>query len=179
MYLHTVVAHWAVRAARWSVEAACWAPLHAHLDAFDLHCLIEWSAEIILFVLIFLRCRHRHNLRLNSYHNHLITISLGLSKLFYRQWVFQQIVLFCMYFKSIAHASLGRDILLSRSLPLGKIPGSIKVAMQKLARVKRKITPLYIGMTEEKCSDNHGHLESVKEDGNKITVRQASTNPHT
>lgn len=44
-------------------------------------------------------------------------------------------------------------------LPLGKIPGSIKVAMQKLERVKRKITALYTGMTEEKYSDNHGHLE--------------------
>lgn len=36
------------------------------------------------------------------------------------------------------------------------------MAMQKLARVKRKITALYIGMTEDKCSDNHGHVKQKK-----------------
>lgn len=55
VYLHTVVADWAVRAPWRAIEAAGRAPLHAHLDSFDLHRLIEWSTEIILFILILLR----------------------------------------------------------------------------------------------------------------------------
>lgn len=53
--LYTVVTDGAVRAAGGSVEAASGAPLHPHLDATDLHSLIEWGAEIILLILIFLR----------------------------------------------------------------------------------------------------------------------------
>lgn len=50
--LYTVVADGAVRAARRAVEATGRAPLHAHLDPFDLHRLIERCTEIIFFVLI-------------------------------------------------------------------------------------------------------------------------------
>lgn len=48
-------------------------------------------------------------------------------------------------------------------LPLGKMPGSMKVAIQKLANTKRKMMPLYIGMATEKFSESHGHLRHKKE----------------
>lgn len=54
VYLHTVVAHWAVRAPWRAIEAAGWAPFHTHLDTFDVHCFIEGSTEIVLLILIFL-----------------------------------------------------------------------------------------------------------------------------
>lgn len=38
------------------------------------------------------------------------------------------------------------------------MPGSIKVAIQKLANTKRKMMPLYIGIATEKFSESHGHL---------------------
>lgn len=44
-----------MRAARRTVEAAGRAPLHAHLDPFDLHRLVERGTEIIFFVLVLLR----------------------------------------------------------------------------------------------------------------------------
>lgn len=55
MNLHTVVTDGAVRAARRAIKATGWAPLHAHLNAFDLHGLVERSTEIVLFVFILLR----------------------------------------------------------------------------------------------------------------------------
>lgn len=54
-HLHTVVTDAAVGAARRPVETAGGAPLHAHLDALDLHCFVQGSSEVILFVLILLR----------------------------------------------------------------------------------------------------------------------------
>lgn len=53
-YLYTVVTDTAVRAAWRPVEATRRTPFHAHLDALDLHRLVEWGSEVILFVLIFL-----------------------------------------------------------------------------------------------------------------------------
>lgn len=44
-----------MRAARRAVEAAGGAPLHAHLDAFDLHRFVERSSEVVLFILVFFR----------------------------------------------------------------------------------------------------------------------------
>lgn len=44
------------------------------------------------------------------------------------------------------------------SLPLGKMPGSIKVAIQKLARTNINIMPLYIGTATENSSESQGHL---------------------
>lgn len=38
------------------------------------------------------------------------------------------------------------------------MPGSMKVAIQKLANTKRKMMPLYIGIATEKFSESHGHL---------------------
>ncbi len=47
-------------------------------------------------------------------------------------------------------------------LPLGKMPGSINVAIQKLARTNRNIMPLYIGTATENCSESQGHLREKK-----------------
>jgi len=53
-HLHTVVADAAVGAARRPVEAAGRTPLHAHLNALDLHRLVERSSEVVLLVLVLL-----------------------------------------------------------------------------------------------------------------------------
>jgi len=42
------------------------------------------------------------------------------------------------------------------------MPGSIKVAIQKLARTNRNIMPLYIGTATENCSESQGHLKERK-----------------
>lgn len=52
--LNTVVTHRAVWAPRGSVETAGGAPLHPHLNAPNLHGLIEGSPKIILFILVLL-----------------------------------------------------------------------------------------------------------------------------
>lgn len=56
-HLHAVVADAAVGAARRPVEAAGRAPLHAHLDALDLHRLVERGSEVVLLVLVLLGWR--------------------------------------------------------------------------------------------------------------------------
>lgn len=55
-HLHTVVTDAAVRAARWPVEVAGGAPLHPHLNAFDLHVFVERRSEIVVLVLVFVGC---------------------------------------------------------------------------------------------------------------------------
>lgn len=55
-HLHTVVADAAVRAARRPVEVTGGAPLHPDLNALDLHVLVEWCPEIILLILVLVRC---------------------------------------------------------------------------------------------------------------------------
>ncbi len=55
-HLHTVVTDAAVRAARRPVEVTGGAPLHPDLDALDLHVLVEWRSEIIVLVLVLVRC---------------------------------------------------------------------------------------------------------------------------
>lgn len=51
-----------------------------------------------------------------------------------------------------------------RIIPLGKTPGSMKVAMLKLANTKRKMMPLYRGTRGEMALVNHGHLRGYKRD---------------
>lgn len=65
--------------------------------------------------------------------------------------------------------------------PLGKMPGSINVAMQKLARVKRKTTMLQTGMEEETCSASQGHLRSERGTGRMVKTLQSHSlhRPHT
>lgn len=53
--LHAVVTHGTMRASWRSIKAAGRTPFHANLDSFDLYCLVEGCAEIILFILIFFR----------------------------------------------------------------------------------------------------------------------------
>lgn len=55
-HLNTVVTDRTVGAAWRPVEAAGWTPLHPDLDPSDLHRLVQWSAEIVFFVLVLLGC---------------------------------------------------------------------------------------------------------------------------
>lgn len=55
-HLHTVVTDAAVRAARRPVEVTGGAPLHPDLNALDLHVLVERRSEIIVLVLVLVRC---------------------------------------------------------------------------------------------------------------------------
>lgn len=51
-------------------------------------------------------------------------------------------------------------------IPLGKTPGSMKVARLKLANTKRKMMPLYRGTAGEMALVNHGHLRGYKREKN-------------
>lgn len=62
-HLHTVVADAAVGAARRPVEAAGGTPLHAHLDALDLHGFVKGRPEVVFFVFILFSCREEKFLR--------------------------------------------------------------------------------------------------------------------
>lgn len=52
--LHTVVTDAAVGAAWRAIEVACGTPFHPYLDAFNLHVLVEWSSEVVVFILVFI-----------------------------------------------------------------------------------------------------------------------------
>lgn len=61
-HLDTVVADRTVGAAWRPVEAAGWTPLHPDLDPSDLHRLVQWSTEVVFFVLVLLGCtENTHN----------------------------------------------------------------------------------------------------------------------
>lgn len=143
LYLHTVVAHGAVRAARRSVETAGGAPLHPNLNASDLHRLVERSTEIILFIFVLVSCNKQTHRDKRTGH------LSGQTYLFIRANVSK----FSMKIH-IKHFAL---------IPLGKMPGSIKVAIQKLANTNRNIMPLYIGTATENCSESQGHLKERQE----------------
>lgn len=55
-HLHTVVTDAAVGTARWAVEVAGGAPFHADLDAPHVHILVQRGPEIILLILVLVRC---------------------------------------------------------------------------------------------------------------------------
>ena len=55
-HLYTVVADAAVGAAWWAVEMAGGTPLHTDLDAPHIHVLVQWGPEVILLILVFVRC---------------------------------------------------------------------------------------------------------------------------
>lgn len=55
-YLHAVVTHAAVGAAGRSIEVTGGTPLHPDLNSLDLHVLVERRPEIIVLVLVLLRC---------------------------------------------------------------------------------------------------------------------------
>lgn len=55
-HLYAVVTDTAVGAPWRAVEVAGGAPLHADLDAPHIHVLVQRGAEVILLVLIFIRC---------------------------------------------------------------------------------------------------------------------------
>lgn len=55
-HLYAVVADAAVGAARWAVEVAGCAPLHSDLDAPDVHILVQRGPEVVLLILVLIRC---------------------------------------------------------------------------------------------------------------------------
>lgn len=55
--LNTVVTDAAVGAAWRAVEVAGGTPFHPYLDSFNLHVLVEWSSEVVVFIFIFVCSR--------------------------------------------------------------------------------------------------------------------------
>lgn len=55
-HLYAVVADTAVGAAWWAVEVAGGTPLHTDLDAPHIHILVQRSPEVILLILVLIRC---------------------------------------------------------------------------------------------------------------------------
>ena len=55
-HLHAVVTHAAVGAAGRAVEVTGGTPLHADLDALDLHVLVQRCPEVVVLVLVFVGC---------------------------------------------------------------------------------------------------------------------------
>lgn len=62
-YLYTVVADAAVGTARRTVEAAGGAPLHAHLDALDLHGFVKGGSEVVFLIFILLGCTEETSIK--------------------------------------------------------------------------------------------------------------------
>jgi hypothetical protein len=58
-HLYAVVADTAVRTAWGAVEVAGGTPFHADLDAPHVHILVQWRPEVVLLVLVLVRCRSR------------------------------------------------------------------------------------------------------------------------
>lgn len=63
-----------------------------------------------------------------------------------------------------------RDLHYNWIIPLGKTPGSMKVAMLKLANTNRKTMPLYRGTTGEMALVNHGHLRGYERNRRRIII---------
>lgn len=62
-YLHTIVTDTTVGTPRRTVEAAGGAPLHAHLDALNLHGFVKGRAEVIFLVFILLSCTEEKSIK--------------------------------------------------------------------------------------------------------------------
>lgn len=129
-HLDAAVADTAVGAARGAVEVAGGAPLHADLDAPHVHILVQRRPEVVLLVLILIRCGSRPERGQESD----LPGRTSLPSV-------------CQPTHQDAQPRLPRvshsAVMPQRgALPRGKTPGSMKVAMLKLARTKRKMMPL-------------------------------------
>lgn len=126
----------AVGAARRPVEVTGGTPLHAHLDALHVHVLVERRAELVVLVLVLVCCREgRWRKRATSTSARPAFDTTTFSI-------------------TVAHYS-----------PTGSTPASMKVAMVKLARTKKKRRPQHGGMAGQMAAASHGHLNMQMKKG--------------
>lgn len=106
------------------------APLHADLDAPHIHILVQRRPEVILLVLVLIRCGSRPERAQESDLPGRTSLPSACQP---SPWDAQP------QLSCVSHSA---GMPQRGALPRGKTPGSMKVAMLKLARTKRKMMPL-------------------------------------
>lgn len=132
-------------------------PLHPHLNSLYLYVFIKWSSEIIIFVFVLIRWE---------------TEISTFTSIFCVTRNFQNILIMDLLLDlQTSETENGlRNLNYDRIIPLGKTPGSMKVAMLKLANTNRKTMPLYRGTTGEMALVNHGHLRGYERNRRRIII---------